>query len=248
MPVEDKYKEIAAFYDAMLPPNAMREEFFKNHFQRNKVKRVLDCACGTGNDLLLFDKLGCNVCGSDLSEAMLSIAKRRIADKNMQISLQQADFHQLENHYSSKFDAVVCLSNAINEFDVDAGKALRSMCSILNAGGIVIFDQGQTDSSMKNPPAYIPIVNNKDISRLFVMDYTQSIMTVQAFDFIHIEKEKKYDFNRSEFKIRIRLLADWQGILHDLDMQAEYYGDWDSAIYDIAKSNRLIVVARRTRE
>jgi glycine/sarcosine N-methyltransferase len=244
MSAEDNYKEIAEFYDAMLPPNAIREEFFKNHFQRNGVKRVLDCACGTGNDLLLFTKLGCYVCGSDLSEAMLSVAKRKMKDTNIQISLQQADFHQLENHYNSKFDAVVCLSNAINEFEVDAGKALQSMRSILAPGGIIIFDQGQTDLSIKNPLTYVPIVNNKDISRLFVLDYEQSIMTVQAFDFIHMEKDKKYDFNRSEFKIRIRLLADWQEILHDLDMQAEYYGDWDSAMYDVAKSNRLIIIAR----
>jgi SAM-dependent methyltransferase len=62
-------------------------------------------------------------------------------DKNIQISLQQADFRQLENHYSSKFDAVVCLSNAINEYEVDAGKALLSMRSILSPGGIIIFDQ-----------------------------------------------------------------------------------------------------------
>ena len=244
MSAEDNYKEIAESYDAMLLPNAMREEFFKNHFQRNGVKRVLDCACGTGNDLLLFTKLGCDVCGSDLSEAMLSIARRKMKDKNIRVSLQQADFHELENHYNSKFDAVVCLSNAINEFEADARKALQSMRSILTPGGIIIFDQGQTDLSMKNPPAYKPIVNDKNISRLFVMDYEQSIMTVQAFDFIHMEKEKKYDFNRSEFKIRIRLLADWQEILHDLDMQAEYYGDWDSAVYDVAKSNRLIIIAK----
>ena len=245
MSSEDKYQEIAELYDAMLPPNAVREEFFQNHFQRYKVKRVLDCACGTGNDLLLFHRLGYSVSGSDLSEAMLSVARQKLLENNVQIPLQQVDFHHLGQHYSSKFDAVVCLSNAINELEVDAGKALRSMRSILNPGGIIIFDQGQTDFSMKNPPLYVPIVNNKDISRLFVMDYAQSVMTVQAFDFIHKEKDKKYDFRRSEFKIRIRLLADWKEILDDLEMQAEYYGDWDSVEYDVAKSNRLITIAKK---
>jgi hypothetical protein len=80
---------------------------------------------------------------------------------------------------------------------------------------------------MKNPPTY-----------------AQSIMTVQAFDFLHMAKERKYDFHRSEFKIRIRLLADWRKILDNLYMQAEYYGDWDSGLYDVAKSNRLIIIAR----
>ena len=242
---EDKYQEIAEFYDAMLPPNAIRGDFFKKHFQRYRVKRVLDCACGTGNDLLLFHELGYSVCGSDLSEAMLEVAKRKLQQNNIQVPLQQVDFHNLKQHYSLRFGAIVCLSNAINEFEVDACKALRSMRSILTPGGIIIFDQGQTDFSMKNPPQFMPIVNSKDISRLFVMDYARSIMTVQAFDFIHKERDKKYDFRRSEFKIRIRLLADWKEILDALEMQAEYYGDWDSAIYDITKSNRLIVIARK---
>jgi ubiquinone/menaquinone biosynthesis C-methylase UbiE len=248
MSSDDKYEEIAEIYDAMLPSNSMREEFFQNQFRRHGVKRVLDCACGTGNDLLLFHRLGYAVCGSDLSEAMLAVAKSKLLENNIEIPLRQVDFHHLEQHYSSKFDAVVCLSNAINELEVDVGKALQSMRRILNPGGIIVFDQGQTDFSMKNPPLYRPIVNNKDISRLFVMDYAQSVMIVQVFDFIHKEKDKKYDFYRSEFKIRIRLLADWQAILHDLEMQAEYYGDWDSVAYDVDGSKRLIIIAKEKKE
>jgi glycine/sarcosine N-methyltransferase len=244
MSSEDKYQEIAELYDAMLPADAAREEFFRYHFQRYNVKRILDCACGTGNDLLLFQKLGYTVCGSDLSGAMLAVAKRKLLENNMQIPLQQIDFHHLEQHYSSKFGAVVCLSNAINEFEVDPRKALRSMRSMLSPGGIIVFDQGQTDFSMKNPPLYVPIVNNKDISRLFVMDYGQSLMTVRAFDFVHKEEDNRYDFRCSEFKIRIRLLADWKEILDDLELEAEYYGDWDSVEYDLARSKRLITIAR----
>jgi hypothetical protein len=76
------------------------------------------------------------------------------------------------------------------------------------------------------------------------MDYAQSVMTVQAFDFLHKEEENKYDFRRSEFKIRIRLLADWQAILRDLEMEAEYYGDWNSVAYSVVSSNRLIIIAK----
>ena len=97
---------------------------------------------------------------------------------------------------------------------------------------------------MKNPPRFVPIVNNRDISRLFVLDYAQTLMAVQVFDFVHNEKEKRYDFRKSEFKIRIRLLADWVAILDELNMQAEYYGDWDSAKYDINSGNRLIIIAK----
>lgn len=244
MTSDDNYQGIAELYDAMLTPSALREEFFRSHFERFAVERVLDCACGTGEDVLLFHGLGYSVSGSDLSNAMLGVASRKLLQRNVRIPLRRVDFHELEMHWKSEFDAVVCLSNAINEIQVDVRRALLSMRRVLSPGGIIIFDQGQTDSTMKNPPRYAPIVNNRDVSRLFVMDYEQSVMTVQVFDFVHREQDEQCDFRRSEFKIRIRLLADWRAILDDLNMQAEFYGDWDSAPYDVTTSNRLVVIAR----
>ena len=41
--------------------------FFERLFSENQVKRVLDCACGTGHELLIFHSLGCETVGSDLS-------------------------------------------------------------------------------------------------------------------------------------------------------------------------------------
>ena len=244
MSVGDKYSEIAEFYDAMLPANPARDTFFHQLFRRYKVQRVLDCACGTGNDLLMFHSLGYSVCGSDISESMLRVAKRKLQQNNVKIPLKLIDFHELHKHYSSKFDAVVCLSNAINESEVDAQQAFNSMRSVLSPSGIIVFDQGQTDLSMKSPPRYVPEVNNRDLSRLYIIDYEQRLMTVQIFDFIHNEKNGKYDFHRSEFKIHIRLFADWEEILDGLNMQAEYYGDWQSSTYDMNNSKRLIIVAR----
>lgn len=259
-PAEDRYAAIAERYDSMLAADPQREAFFGRIFRRHKVKSVLDCACGTGRDLVLFHSLGCRVSGSDLSESMLAVARRRVAGKRPGIPLRKVDFHLLPESYEARFDAVVCLSNAINELEVDAPRALESMKAVLNPGGIIVFDQGQTEATMKDPPRFAPVVNDRDLSRLFTMEYERDIMTVHVFDFIHEPGGESagesaggrpagrptggvYDFRHSEFRIRIRLLADWRAMMDRLQLTADYYGSWDAEPYDIKASRRLIAVA-----
>jgi ubiquinone/menaquinone biosynthesis C-methylase UbiE len=123
-----KYTDIADHYDWMNAKNPEKEMFFKEIFKKNGVSNVLDCACGTGNDILLFNSLGCNAIGSDLSESMLKIAKNRVTNANLTIPLIKADYRNLEENFTQKFDAVVCLSNSINELheDNEVVKALKS--------------------------------------------------------------------------------------------------------------------------
>jgi len=244
MAEDDRYSDIAEYYDHMLGENPEREEFFREIFQMHNVRNILDCACGTGSDLILFNSLGYSVTGSDISESMLKVAQQKIADCNADITLKKVDFHNLNKSFKAAFDAVVCLSNAVNEIDVDVIRALESMKSVLNKDGIIIFDQGQTDFTMKDPHAYFPAVNNKDLSRLFTMSYIKEIMDVNIFDFIHKENEGIYDFKHSAFKIRIRLHSDWVDIMRQVGLEADFYGNWSFEPYDKEKSKRLIVVAR----
>jgi glycine/sarcosine N-methyltransferase len=243
--VADKYAELAERYDRMLQEDPAREAFFKRTFERFQAKSILDCACGTGNDLLLFHSMGYNVIGSDLSDSMLKMSQRAIDDHKASIILRKGDFQNLQAIHCETFDAIVCLSNSINEADVDPIAALQSMKQVLRPDGIVILDQGQTDLSMQDPPSYVPMVNDQSFSRLFTMTYDQGIMTVSIFDFIHDEKESRYDFNHSEFKIRIRLHADWKAILKKVNLKAEFYGNWQGEEYDSKRSKRLIIVARK---
>jgi len=240
---EDRYSDIAERYDYMLFNNPEREGFFKELFLRNKVGKILDCACGTGRDLLLFNSFGYDVSGSDMSDSMLAVARRRIHENGLKIPLYKADFQGLQNAFAQKFDAVVCLGNAISEADVDVVKALNSMKSVLNSNGIIVLDQGQTDLSMRNPPKYSLEVNDRDFSRLFTMDYTKEIMTVNVFDILH--KENQNDFKHSRFEIRIRLYDDWREILKETNLVADYYGYWDRESYNKTSSRRMIIVARK---
>ena len=240
---KDAYLGIAETYDYMLFENTERENFFVKIFDQYNVKSVLDCACGTGKDVLFFNSLGYDVAGSDISDSMLAVAQKKIDENGSNIPLYKADYQFLENTFTGKFDAIVCLSNAINDTEADVTKALNSMKNVLSDRGIIIFDQGQTDMSMKNPPSYSLEVNDRDFSRLFTMDYKKDIVTIKIFDFVHAERLS--DFKMNEFKFKIRLYDDWEKILTAANLHGEYYGNWDSTLYDKHSSKRLIVTARK---
>jgi len=240
----DPYKDFAKRYDLKITRDRDREIFFDKILKKYGVRDVLDCACGTGNDLVMFHSLGYHIIGSDLSKAMLSKAKQKTKGIKPRIKLYHADFLYLEKKFDSKFDAVACLTNAINEplENIDTIKALRSMKAMLKPGGILIFDQGQTDVSMKNPPKYSPIINDRNLSRLFVMNYFKNQMEVNIFDFIH--SKKIIEFKHNSVLIRIRLKDDWKRILEFVGFEkVEYYGDWKMTPYNKKDSKRLIIVA-----
>jgi SAM-dependent methyltransferase len=177
---------------------------------------------------------------------MLSQAHKNIAEANVDIPVKKADYRNLEKHYDCNFDAVVCLSNAINEpiGDTETLRALSSMKAVLRTGGILVFDQGQSDAGMKNPPKFSPVVNTRDYSRLFVLDYANDVMKVDIFDFTHTED--CYDFNHTYVQIQIRLQADWDRILDQAGLtRRKYFGDWAFIRYDKEKSKRLITVAQK---
>ena len=242
---KDTYEGFAQRYDWIKEDNPAREQFFRQLFVKHRVSKVLDCACGTGRDLIMFHGMGAAVFGSDLSNAMLTQARKNTAEAQVEIPIQKANYCELPEHYDTEFDAVVCLSNSINEAleDAETLRALRSMKSVLRTGGILVFDQGQTDASMRNPPRFVPIVNNRDFTRFFVIDYAGDIQTVHILDFIHTQET--CDFQQVTVRLRIRLQDSWNHILREAGFaEVEFFGDWDSMPYDREPSRRLIAVAK----
>jgi SAM-dependent methyltransferase len=243
---KDPYEGFAERYDWMRRTDPVREGFFRRLFEQHGVSRVLDCACGTGRDLIMFHRIGVAVLGSDLSDAMLAQARKNVAEAQVEIPLQKANFCELPEHFEPEFEAVVCLSNSINE-PLDDAETLRAVCSmrsVLRPGGILVFDQGQTDASMRDPPRFAPIVNNRDFTRLFVIEYAGKVQTVHVLDFIHTEDAS--DFEVASVHIRIRLQDSWTRILREAGFgQVNFFGDWDASPYDKESSQRLIGMAQK---
>ncbi len=246
---EDAYYKLAKKYDCMLSTDEKRSEFFKQFLKKHRVKSILDCSCGTGSDLILFKSFIENVTGSDISDSMLEVSKRKIKEANLDITLKNADFRYLQTSGLMNYDAVVCLSSSICELhsNEDAIIAIQSMFNSLNDNGILIIDQGQTDGMMKSRPRFIPVINNRENSRLFVIDYLESsseFITINICDIEHTEEKSSFSLN--PFKLRIRLIDKWEELLHKAGIpNYKIYGNWEMDDYERTESKRIIVTAKK---
>ena len=110
----DLYKGFAERNYLFDKPGPEIVEFFRDLFDQYSVRTVLDCACGAGYELLIFDQLGCRAVGSDISDAMLELARENLADANAAIPLHKVDYRDLPQHFDDRFDAVVCWSVGVH--------------------------------------------------------------------------------------------------------------------------------------
>jgi ubiquinone/menaquinone biosynthesis C-methylase UbiE len=103
---KDPYKNIAKFYDKFTEPSLvlLRKIMLKMALPEEDM-RVLEVGCGTGENLKLFKKSGCEVYGIDLSPSMTKVATKKLGE-NAHILL--GDASQLpysDNH----FDLVIAM-------------------------------------------------------------------------------------------------------------------------------------------
>ncbi len=243
----DPYEKFAKSYDLfgdIADIDQDEEAFYRQLFMKHKVVTVLDCACGTGKHCYLFTKMGYTVQASDISEPMLSQARDNFGRLGMDIPLKRCDFRELDQHFDDTFDAVVCLSTSLPHLhkDKELIRALTSMRGVLRDGGIVVIDQGTTHSSIKPERRFELIVNNKDITRLFVKDVEEDMQTIHIIDIYHSDLANCLE----HYSVVYRILLDDD--YHRLLRSAGYkniriFGGHDMSAYDPDTSQRLIAVA-----
>lgn len=246
---QDPYKDFAERYDLFFEAFGEHSrdivEFFQSLFARHRVRSVLDCACGTGHDLVMFHRLGMEVFGSDVSEAMLARAESNLRGAGIEIPLGRVDYRDLARYYDRRFDAVCCLSSSILEMPDEAQVvcALGSMRDVLNEGGILVLTQGTTDKQWTAKPRFILAVNRRAFSRLFVIDYGDSGARYNVLDIFH--GDERYDFAVWTAHYHIMLLRDDQESLLKRAgfSRIDFYGTYRFDPYDKASSNILISIA-----
>jgi len=246
--MKDMYEKFAYDYDefgAIDEYLGDEKNFFEDMFKTNSVNTVLDCACGTGQHLLMFSQMGLCVSGSDYSGSMIEVAKNNLRVYGKNIPLCQCDFRYLEQKHTGTFDAIVCLTTSLPHLhtDTDLITALTSMKNRLNKGGILVLTQGITHFTLSLPAIEV-VINRNDFSRIFVKKQDERFLAIHILDLFH--SESRTESNQYDVVYRI---------IHDdgykkLLSEAGYddiciYGGYDMSDYT-NESRRLIVVARRT--
>jgi SAM-dependent methyltransferase len=99
--------------------------------------RLLDVACGTGKSFIPMLNRGWEVTASDISPAMVELARGKVSDA---VDLSVADMRDLPDF--GRFDLVWCLDDAVNYLlsGAELELALDGMRRNLGPGGLLMFD------------------------------------------------------------------------------------------------------------
>ena len=220
------------------------EAFFKKLFNEYNVNTVLDCACATGQHLLMFSKIGLCVSGSDYSKSMIDVANKNLKKYGKDVPIDQCDFRYLERIFSNRFDAVVCLKTALPHLhkDEDLITALISMRNRLNDNGLLVLTQGITHYNLKLPPIEV-VINRSDFSRVFVKEFNDHFHKIHVIDMFH--SMDRTENNQYDIVHKIILDDDYRELLLKAGYKnIQIYGDYNFEKYN-DKSRRLIIVANK---
>lgn len=241
----DPFETFAARYDRMRPDESAQKKFFRTLFERYRVATVLDCACGTGRDLILLHSLGVSVVGADISDAMLVQAGACLKAEGIDVPVHRVDFRHLPRHFDRRFDAVLCLGTSLPQLvaEDEMVAALRSMREVLAPGGILVLSQGMTDRQYQARLRFVPVVNTPEFSRIMVIDYHEKEWEVHVIDLTHAGAESGFEV--ADFRYALLLADDYDRLLQRAGFtDLAIYGSLSLTPYDKAVSNLLLVVAR----
>ena len=245
MSTQDRYESFADRYD-LFRYDPAQVAFFRRLFVENQITGVLDCACGTGRDLISFHSLGCRIVGADVSPSMLARARTNLTAAGIEVPLHRLDYRDLLGHFDRPFDAVVCLSGSLLEAADEAEMldALRSMRAVLRPDGLLVLTQGMTDKLWRERPRFILEIDTAELSRLFVIDYLDHGARFNILDIFHASAERGLEVWSVDHP-HILLGADYERLLHEAGFaEVALLGGYDFETYDAATSLRLIVIAR----
>src|SRR3954464_229105 len=85
----------------------------------NPEKRIVDLACGTGRHALQLASMGFRVTGSDISSAMVSIARKAANDRGLQVPFYVQSFQNCAS-LGAKYDAALAMFASLGYLLSDA--------------------------------------------------------------------------------------------------------------------------------
>lgn len=243
----DFYNEFIDKYDKLISWESRfnrESQFFKNLFQQYNVKTILDCACGTGQHITMFNQMGFIVTGSDLSPAMIKKAKSNLKQYSVKCDFHVADFRNLSKIFKEKFDSVICVGNSLPHLlsIKDLKNAALNFYNILNEKGLLIIQQRNYDLLIKDKKRFFPVTLLDNEAFIYALDYEKDKI---IFNVIHLEyKTKNFSTYKTEyFPLRKNILTE---ILKDVGFRKfKLYADYKFNMFRINESNDLILVCEK---
>ncbi len=105
--------------------------------------KVLDVACGTGNQSLPAARAGAVVTGVDIASNLLEQARQRAAEENLKIQFDEGDAEQLP-YADAQFDVVLSMFGAM--FGPRPGVVASELQRVCRSGGLIAMANWTPDS------------------------------------------------------------------------------------------------------
>lgn len=200
---------------------------------------VLDMACGAGRHAITFATQGFKVTAVDISQRLISEAKKSAEQAGSEIDFVLSDI--LDFEINKRFDLVVNLFTSIGYFENDEENytVFKKAYKLLNQGGCFVLDYFNKDFLLKN---LIPTtVFSEDGMRI---TQNRSIEGTRIVKKISIENNGASE----EFYESVRLYS-YEEILTFLNNAGftteKQYGDYYGNNFESNTSPRLIIFAMK---
>lgn len=129
--------------------------------------------------------------------------------------------------------------------DAEVLRAFKSMHQILRDGRILVLTQGSTDKWWREKPRFVPGVNQRDFTRVFVVDYLERGARFNILDIFHSAEAHDFKVWSIDYPY-IPLKDDQDRLLRTSGFRlVDFYGTFRFDQYDKESSNRLIAVAQK---
>jgi SAM-dependent methyltransferase len=208
-------KTYSKYYNLLYKDKNYQEEYnyirdlITEHCNNNN-KNILDIGCGTGKHLSFFKKDGYAVYGIDVSENMISEAKKHLQQEDNLICCKASEFK-----FKKKFDVIISLFHVMSyqtEND-ELEKVFQNVSGHLTDSGLFIFDFWYGPAVLADPPV-VKIKRLEDdevkITRITepVMRYNENVVDVNFEVMIEDKKTHKVDNLIETHKMRYLFLPE----------------------------------------
>jgi SAM-dependent methyltransferase len=209
------------------------------HLQLKPGSRILDVACGRGRHSKVFAKMGFDVTGIDLSPASIEYAKQS-ETSNLQFFVHDMRLPFRGNYFDYAFNFFTSFGYFRTRREHDA--AIRTITRSLKPGGTLVID-------------YLNVHYAEDhLLPGTTKHYNGTTYDIQRWDDdSHFYKTIKVSDASLTLPLEVTEKitkfspGDFNEMLSYQNMQVEeLFGDYELNSYDVRKTPRLIIVARKT--
>ncbi|MFX1332757.1 MAG: class I SAM-dependent methyltransferase [Promethearchaeota archaeon] len=224
-------------------------EFCLDALSLKKGKKLLDIACGAGDQSILFAERGINVSGFDLSTRLIKIAKEKAAEANLEVNLSMGDMREID--FPSQFDAAVLLSHSFGFFNHDENKrVLEGSFNALVEGGKLLLDLMNPYNLPRFHKTWTKLEDGYLLSEPHVLDAPAGVLRGRPASFIDVANGRIIEMNEDALAgndIRMYTALEIRDLLRQVGFsRSELYGQNKlPKMPYAANSERMVVVATK---